>query len=63
MVINKILNNSAFIIIFGTPKDIMTIMSTSSMKGEDSWGTRSSRSLADNVELGGIYIEQSMITR
>ena len=33
------------------------------MKGEGSWGTRSSRSLGDNLELGGIYIEQSVITR
>ena len=31
--------------------------------GEGSWGTRSSRSLGDNLELGGIEIEQSVITR
>ena len=56
MVINETLNYSAFIInIFGTPKNIMTIKSPSSMKGEGSWGIRSSRTLADNLELGGIY--------
>ena len=37
--------------------------SPSSMKGEGSWGTRSSRSLADSLELGGLYIEQSVVTR
>ena len=53
MVINETLNYSAFIInIFGTPKvNYDNSSSPSSMKGEGSWGTSSSGSLGDNLEL------------